>query len=106
MLFGQLPPTKAPDCSVWGTQRPVPALINYEGFCGGGAGGGGTGDGVEIAAAELKREWIANPKLLLLDVREPHEYEIARIEGARLMPLSELPGRLRELDGRAEIVTH
>jgi adenylyltransferase/sulfurtransferase len=42
----------------------------------------------------------------VLDVREPHEYEIARIEGARLIPLSELPGRLRELDGRAEIVAH
>jgi len=46
------------------------------------------------------------PDLVLLDVREPHEYEIARIDGARLIPLSELPGRLRELDGRAEIVTH
>jgi adenylyltransferase/sulfurtransferase len=61
---------------------------------------------VEIEAVELKREWTAKPDLVVLDVREPHEYEIAHIEGARLIPLSELPGRLAEIDGRAEIVTH
>jgi adenylyltransferase/sulfurtransferase len=106
MQFRELALTKDPDCPVCGTHPTVTALIDYEAFCGVGAGGRETGDGVEIAAAELKREWIANPDLVVLDVREPHEYEIARIEGARLMPLSELPGRLRELDGRAEIVTH
>jgi len=41
-----------------------------------------------------------------VDVREPHEREIAHIEGTKLIPLSELPGRLGELDGHAEIVTH
>jgi adenylyltransferase/sulfurtransferase len=49
---------------------------------------------------------MAKPGLVVIDVREPHEYEIARIDGARLIPLSELPGRLGEIDGRAEIVTH
>jgi adenylyltransferase/sulfurtransferase len=106
MQFRELALTKDPDCPVCGTHPTVTALIDYEAFCGMGDGRRETGDGVEIAAAELKREWIANPNLVVLDVREPHEYEIARIEGARLMPLSELPGRLRELDGRAEIVTH
>ena len=43
---------------------------------------------------------------MLVDVREPHEWEIAHIEGARLIPLSQLPDRLGELDGHAEIVTH
>jgi len=46
------------------------------------------------------------PELVLIDVREPHEWEIAHIEGARLIPLGQLPERLRELDGHAEIVTH
>jgi len=54
----------------------------------------------------LKQELEAGKPILLLDVREPHEYEIASIEGARLIPLGELPERLRELDDHAEIVTH
>jgi adenylyltransferase/sulfurtransferase len=108
MQFRELALAKDPDCPVCGTHPTVTALIDYEAFCGvtAGEGGSGKGDGVEIEAAELKKEWAANPALVVLDVREPHEYEIARIEGARLMPLSELAGRLRELDGRAEIVTH
>ena len=42
---------------------------------------------------------------MLIDVREPHEWEIAHIDGARLIPLGQLPDRLGELDGHAEIVT-
>ena len=57
-------------------------------------------------ARELRAVWDRNPALIVLDVREPHEVAIARIEGARLIPLGELPGRLGELDGRAEIVTY
>ncbi len=106
MQFRELALAKDPDCPVCGTHPTVTALIDYEAFCGMGDEGRATGEGVEIAAAELKREWASNPKLVLLDVREPHEYEIARIDGARLIPLSELPGRLAEIDGRAEIVTH
>ena len=45
-------------------------------------------------------------ELILIDVREPHEWEIAHIEGARLIPLGQLPERMTELDGHAEIVTH
>jgi len=106
LQFRELALTKDPECPVCGSHPTVTALIDYEAFCGMGDGRRGTGDGVEIAAAELKREWITNPQLVVIDVREPHEYEIARIDGARLIPLSELPGRLRELDGRAAIVTH
>ncbi len=42
----------------------------------------------------------------LIDVREPHEYQIARIPGARLIPLGELPKRMNELDRGSEIVMH
>ena len=106
MQFRELALSKDPDCSVCGRHPTVTALIDYEAFCGIGDGGLGKADGVEISPVELNREWKAKPDLVVLDVREPHEYEIAHIEGARLMPLSELAGRLRELDGRAEIVTH
>ena len=106
LQFRELALAKDPDCPVCGVHPTVTALIDYEAFCGVGDGGRGTGDGVEIRPAELKREWTANPALVVIDVREPHEYEIAHIDGARLIPLSELPARLTELDGRAEIVTH
>jgi rhodanese-related sulfurtransferase len=43
--------------------------------------------------------------VVLLDVREPFEWDIAHIEGSRLIPLGELPARLRELEGHADIVT-
>ena len=39
-------------------------------------------------------------------MREPHEYEIAHIDGAVLIPLGELPDRLGEVDGHREVVTH
>jgi adenylyltransferase/sulfurtransferase len=61
---------------------------------------------MEIRATELRAARAHNPSLLLLDVREPFEWEIAHIEGARLIPLGELPARVRELDGHAEIVTY
>jgi len=53
----------------------------------------------------LYRERGRKPNLVLLDVREPREAEIAHIEGARYIPLRELPARLSELPGHAEIVT-
>lgn len=102
--FRELRLQKDPDCPVCGAHPTVRELIDYEAFCGVGAQPAYAGP--EITATELKREWERNRELLVLDVREPHEYEIARIAGARLIPLRELPQRLNELDGHAEIVTH
>ena len=105
LQFRELALTKDPECPVCGTHPTVTALIDYEAFCDVAAGGPGK-DGVEIAARELREVWDRNPALVVLDVREPHEAAIARIDGARLIPLGELPARLTELDGHAEIVTH
>jgi adenylyltransferase/sulfurtransferase len=82
----------------------VRELIDYEAFCG--IGAEPAYQGPEIGATELQREMRENPDLVLVDVREPHEWEICRIPGARLIPLGQLPGRLSELDGHKEIVTH
>ena len=106
MQFRELALEKDPQCPVCGLNPTVTTLIDYEAFCGVGEVGGGNGEGVEIGARELQRERDRKPDLVLVDVREPLEADIARIEGARLIPLRELPGRLAELPTHAEIVTH
>ena len=60
----------------------------------------------QISASDLAA-WLADasrPKPLLLDVREPWEYEKARIEGAQLVPMREVPARLDELDPERDVV--
>jgi rhodanese-related sulfurtransferase len=63
-----------------------------------------TPDYESITPRELKAKLEAGEKPELLDVREPWEFELARIEGSRLIPLSELPKRFTELDPAAETV--
>ena len=106
MQFRELTLEKDPACPVCGEHPTVTELIDYEAFCGVGDEGRVTGDGVEISARDLQRERSRKPNLLLVDVREPREAEIAHIQGARLIPLRELPGRLSEIPSHAEIVTH
>lgn len=58
----------------------------------------------DIAPAELKSRLDRGERPVLLDVREPGEFALARIEGAELVPMAEVPARLAELDPRAETV--
>ena len=105
LRFRELQLRKDPACPICGPQPSIRALIDYEAFCGIGAEPAYAGP--EISVEELRREMDQKgPGLVLIDVREPHEWEIAHIDGARLMPLGQLPERLGELDGHAEIVTH
>ncbi len=104
LQFRELTLEKDPDCPVCGAHPTVTELIDYQAFCG--IGAEPSYDGAEISAQELHDEWQRNPDLLVIDVREPHEHEIAHIDGAVLIPLGELPDRLGELDGHREIVTH
>jgi adenylyltransferase/sulfurtransferase len=59
-----------------------------------------------IDAVELKQKLDRGDDFVLLDVREPHEFQIARIPGSKLIPLGELPKHLSELDPNADIVAH
>lgn len=93
--------TKDPDCPVCGEHPTVTELIDYEAFCGVPA----ADDTLEIGAGELARV-LEDGGPQLVDVREPHEWEVARIPGAVLVPLGELPGRLAELDPRREVVAY
>lgn len=106
LQFREMALEQDPDCPVCGVHPTITSLIDYEAFCGVGGGSLESGDGVEISARDLQHERARKPNLLLIDVREPLEAEIAHIEGARLIPLRELPRRLAEVPGHAEIVTH
>src|SRR5207302_1939641 len=106
LQFRELALEKDPGCPVCGEHPTVTRLIDYEAFCGVVEASRGNGEGVEITPRDLQRERSHKPNLLLVDVREPREAEIASIEGARLIPLRELPSRLGEIPSHAEIVTH
>ncbi len=58
----------------------------------------------QLSATALKTRIQNEPHLLLLDVREPNEFEYARIENSVLIPLNQIPQRLGELDPQQEIV--
>lgn len=93
---------KDPACPVCGPRPGVTTLIDYDAFCGIGA----PERSEEVSPVGLHTEMAAGAPTVLLDVREPHEWKIAHLAGARLIPLRELPARLAELDGHASIVTY
>jgi molybdopterin/thiamine biosynthesis adenylyltransferase/rhodanese-related sulfurtransferase len=100
--FRELRLRKDPDCPVCGERPTITQPIDYHAFCG--VNGGGLDQG-DVTPEKLARELAAGECPLLLDVRQPWEWEIARIEGSRLVPLGDLATRLREVDTRAPIVT-
>jgi adenylyltransferase/sulfurtransferase len=105
LKFRELKLRKDPDCPLCGEHPTIHELIDYEAFCG--IGAAPAYQGPEIVVEQLKDELAEKQdELILVDVREPHEWEIAHIDGARLIPLSQLPNRINELDGHAEIVTY
>ena len=59
----------------------------------------------QVSAVDLKKRLDNKDDLFVLDVREPHEYQIANL-GAKLIPLNDLPLRVSELDKDREIVVH
>jgi adenylyltransferase/sulfurtransferase len=109
MRFRELKLRKNPDCPVCGTHPTVTKLIDYQQFC-----------GIphqeekpvsptnewEIDAKELKAKMDRGDNFVLIDVREPHEYQICRIPGSKLIPLGEVPKRVNELNSADEIVVH
>ena len=102
--FRELELRRDPACPACGENPSVHALIDYDAFCGVRADAGPLG--AEITADELERRMSDDGQaIVVLDVREPWEWEIAHIAGSRHFPLGELPERINELDGDAEIVT-
>lgn len=100
MKFREFNVRRDPQCPVCGDHPTITAPIDYEQFC------GVATDVPAISVQELKRKVDAREPIQLIDVREPFENEIARIDNARLIPLGELPGRLDELDRESCLVVH
>jgi len=107
MRFRELRLRKDPNCSVCGTHPTVRELVDYNEFCGiRGEDTPAAPAGVpEIQPEELKRKIQAGEEVFVLDVREPHEYQICNL-GGHLIPLNDLPRRVNELDSSREIVAH
>jgi adenylyltransferase/sulfurtransferase len=103
LQFREIELTKDPDCVVCGTHPTVTRLIDYEAFCGVGAPVAANG---EISASEAERARGDDRSVVLLDVREPFEWDIVHVDGARHVPLRELPARLGELDGHAQVLVY
>jgi adenylyltransferase/sulfurtransferase len=101
-----------PDCPVCGDHPTIRALVDYDAFCGvpqARAQELAERDGIpEITAIELKSWLDRGDALTILDVREPHEWDIASLApyGSTLIPLDELAARLGELEGAGDVVVH
>ncbi|MGH9865754.1 MAG: molybdopterin-synthase adenylyltransferase MoeB [Candidatus Acidiferrales bacterium] len=107
MHFRELKLRKNPECPVCGPHPTVTKLIDYAEFCGirGEEAPAQTAAVPEITAKQLKQRLDRGDDLYILDVREPHEYQICNLNG-HLIPLGELPKRVSELDSSREIVAH
>ncbi len=110
MRFRELKLRKSPTCPICGPNPTVTKLIDYEQFC-----------GLRPSPAETPKEdpaaWEISPEALkslldskkpvkVIDVREPHEYDICHLAGSKLIPLSQFTQRIGELDSADELVLH
>ncbi len=103
MKFRELNLRRDPQCPVCGENPTILSPIDYEEFCGARAVRDGNALAT-ISVHELKQKLEENGAFTIVDVREGFEYEIARIEGSKLIPLGELPERLDELQQDEEII--
>jgi len=106
MKFRELKLRKNPECPVCGPNPTITKLIDYQEFCGiRGEEAPVMNNVPEIQPEELKRRLDSGEDIFVLDVREPHEYQICNLNG-HLIPLGDLPKRMNELDSSREIVAH
>ncbi len=107
LKFRELKLRKNAHCPMCGTHRKIHQLIDYNEFCGirGEEELESNLHVPEITARELKERLDQGDDVFILDVREPHEYQICNLKG-HLIPLGELPRRVHELDSAREIVAY
>jgi sulfur-carrier protein adenylyltransferase/sulfurtransferase len=107
LSFKDIAVRKDPDCAVCGEHPTITELIDYEEFCGVVSGEAEqAAAGATLTPAQLKAMLDDGQPVRLVDVREPAEWAINRIEGATLIPLGELPARLSELPQTGTVVAY
>lgn len=107
MSYRSVTVRKDPECPLCGKNPTISGLVDYDEFCGvvSPAGTAAAADST-ITAVELAEMFDRGEDFVLIDVREPAEYDIVRIPGSVLIPKGELPGRLAELPQDKPIVLH
>ena len=116
MNMRELKLQKDPNCPICSENATIKGLIDYEEFCGIGRGELGLEETtnadepqenvIEISVDDLNRIRESEDNVVVLDVREYHEYDICNLEGSVLIPLGELADRIEELNEDDEIVVH
>jgi adenylyltransferase/sulfurtransferase len=106
MKFRELKLRKNPDCPICGTHPTIKELIDYEEFCGLRAPSEQVSEEYQITVPELKEKLDNGGEVVLLDVREPMEWEIAHLDRAVLMPVAQVPNRVSELSTADDIVVY
>jgi adenylyltransferase/sulfurtransferase len=106
LAFRELRVRKDPECPVCGKNPTITELIDYEAFC------GVTEDVAEFASQlsltpkELKGLLDDGHDVAIIDVREPHEWEIVRLQGATLIPMNDVPARISEIPQSGTVIVH
>jgi len=108
MGFQELKLRRDPACPLCGESPTITELVDYQAFCGLGRGAEETPEErpADVTPIELRQRLDAGEPLEVIDVREPHEAQICRIAGARLIPLGTLKDRLGEFDRGRTYVIH
>lgn len=109
MKFRELKLRKSPECPICGDHPTIDHLIDYHEFCGvphPDAGQEVTLLEDEWSVRQLKERLDSGEKPIIIDVREPNEYQIARLDDTLLIPLGDLPLRYYEIPREGPVVVH
>jgi adenylyltransferase/sulfurtransferase len=105
MGFRTIDIRKDPDCPACGTHE-IRELIDYDEFCSGGTGPSERSEISEILPKQLAERIERGEKLEIIDVREPYEWQLGHIPGARLVPLGKLGAEISRLDKKRETILY
>jgi sulfur-carrier protein adenylyltransferase/sulfurtransferase len=107
MSFTTLKLRKNPDCVICSDHPTIDHLIDYDQFCGVVPHEGEAEQGIEITVKDLKSRLESDGHdLVVIDVREPHEWYISHLDFAQLIPKGDLPDHLKEFDATKDYVLH
>lgn len=104
MKFRELKVRKDPACPVCGPDATITEPIDYEAFCGVTEDVAEFASQMQVTPTELKQMQERGDEITLIDVREPHEYEIVHLDGSVLIPMGEVVDRVSEIPQEGTVV--